>query len=196
MIRINLLPERRARKRRLVPESGVALVALVVIASLALGYLYGEWRNNQVRLQTAGINDKIREIRPKVAEVLALQARIDELRAKENLLRDLEAKEIPWAETLTDLAARTPSDAWLTSASVSVTSGAPRLTLQGAATSYTAVAQFMVNLGGSRFYSDVDLLGATAADVGTSSSRFVHAIQFGVFTTFRPVPAAALEVAR
>lgn len=194
MIRINLLPERRSRKRRLVPESGVALVALIVIGSLALGYLFGEWRNSQVRRQTDAINQKVRDIRPKVAEVLALQAKIDELRAKENLLRSLEAKEIPWAETLTDLAARTPGEAWLTSAAVAVTQGQTRLTLQGTAMSYTSVAQFMVNLGASRLYSDVDLLGAQGADVGTIPGRGVHTVQFGVATTFRPVAAITPEV--
>jgi Tfp pilus assembly protein PilN len=194
VIRINLLPERRARRRRLVPESGVALVALIVIGSLALGYLFGEWRNSQVRRQTDAINQKIRDIRPKVAEVLALQARIDELRAKENLLRSLEAKEIPWAETLTDLAARTPGEAWLTSASVAVSQGQTRLTMQGTAMSYTSVAQFMVNLGASRLYSDVDLLGAQGTDVSTLPNRGVHAVQFGVATTFRPVAAITPEV--
>jgi Tfp pilus assembly protein PilN len=194
VIRINLLPERRARTRRLVPESGVALVALIVVGSLAVGYLFGEWRNSQVRRQTDAINQKIKDIRPKVAEVLALQARIDALRAKENLLRSLEAKEIPWAETLTDLAARTPSDAWLTSAAVTAAQGQTHLTLAGTAMSYTSVAQFMVNLGASRFYSEVDLQGAQGTDVGTTPGRGFHAVQFGVSMTFRPVTAITSEV--
>jgi len=190
MIRINLLPERR-RRRRLIPESGVVSAVLLVIAALVGSYMYGDWQNHLVRVQTDEINRQITAIRPKVAEVLAIQGRIEELRAREDLLRSLEARQIPWSEMLVDLAERTPHDAWLANAAVSATSGTARLALSGAALSYNAVARFMTSLGGSRFYSDVDLQGAQSTTLGAA-----QIVQFGVYTTVRPGVTAGQEGAR
>ncbi len=190
MIRINLLPVRR-RRRRLIPESGVVGVVLVVIALLVGSYLYGAWQNHRVEAQTEEINRRLVAIRPKAAQVLALEAKIGELRAREELLRTLEARQLPWSEMLTDLAQRTPRDAWLASASVTG-AGTPRLSLQGSAMSYNAVARLMMNLAGSRFYSDVDLQGAS----GGGKVANTQVVQFGVFTTLRPVEPAAPETPR
>ncbi len=190
MIRINLLPEGR-RRRRLVPESGVISVVLLVIAALVGSYLHGAWQNRLVQAQTDEITRKTAEIRPKVAEVNALQVKIEDLRAREELLRTLETRQILWAEMLTDLAQRTPQDAWLAGASVTGSAGATRLTLTGSAMSYSSVARFMTNLAASRFYSDVDLQGAQIAR--TASTQIV---QFGLFTTVRPVQAVPRGGAR
>ncbi len=189
MIRINLLPARR-RRRRLVPESGVVGVLLLVIASLIVAYLVGAWENERVQAQTNAINRQLVAIRPKVAEVLRLETQIEQLRAKEDLLRFLEARQLPWPEMLVDLARRTPSDAWLSSASVSGT-GTPRLSLTGSATSYASVARFMTNMAASRFYSDVDLQGAQGNSVAST-----RVIAFGLYLTLRPVNAIRPEGAR
>ncbi len=190
MIRINLLPERR-RRRRLVPESGVVSAVLLVLAALVGSYLYGDWQNHLVRVQTDEINREITAIRPKVAEVLALQRQIEELRAREDLLRSLEARELPWSEMLVDLAQRTPRDAWLANAAISGAAGPTRLAVNGGALSYNSVARFMTSLAGSRFYSDVDLQTATSGTIGPA-----QVIQFGLITTIRPGVSAASEGAR
>ncbi len=179
MIRINLLPQRRRRRRRFAPESGVITVVLLVVAGLVLAYLYGEVRNTRVKVETDQINHEIEALRPKVAEILALEKQIEELRAKEELLKSLEAREIPWADILADLARRTPQDAWLSNASFAP-SQAAALYLQGSGFSYNAVARFMTNLAGSKFYSDITLSQAQKADI---NQRTV--IQFGIYATLR-----------
>jgi type IV pilus assembly protein PilN len=185
VIRINLLPQRRRRRRRFAPESGVVTVVLLVIAGLVLGYLYGEVRNTRVKVETDQINREIEAIRPKVAEILALEKQIEALRAKEELLKTLQAREIPWAEILADLAQRTPQDAWLSSASFAPSS-AGMLYLQGSGFSYNAVARFMTNIAGSRFFSDVDLSQAQRADINRRT-----VIQFGINATLRPIGVTA-----
>jgi Tfp pilus assembly protein PilN len=191
MIRINLLPQRR-RRRRLIPESGVVAVTLAVIGALVASYSYYGIRNHQVQAQTERINREIAAIQPTVAEVLALEAQIEDMRAKETLLRALEARQLPWAEMLTDLARRTPPDAWLASAAVTGSEGtATRLTLSGSAMSYNAVARFMINLAASPFYAEVDL---QAAQSNVSQSASV--VQFGLYTTVRPAQAAVQGGAR
>jgi Tfp pilus assembly protein PilN len=181
VIRINLLPQRR--RRRLVPESGVVMVAVFVIGALAGSYAWYGWRNRQVAAETAEINQKLVVTRRQVAEVLALEAKIDDLKARENLLQSLEAREVPWAEMLVDLAERTPRDAWLGSAAITQASGGLGLALSGSALSYTSVAHFMTALTGSRFYSDVDLQAAQRAALGETP-----VIQFGLSLNLRPLP--------
>lgn len=183
MIRINLLPQRR--RRRLIPESGVVLVALFVIGALAASYAWEAWRNREVAAQTADINRRLVVVRRQVAAVLALEAKVDELKARENLLQSLEAREVPWSEMLVDLAERTPRDTWLGTAAVAGSPGGGLgLSLQGSALSYTSVAHFMTTLAGSRFYSDVDLQGAQRSTVGTT-----QVVQFGLTLSMRPLPA-------
>lgn len=180
MIRINLLPERR--RRRLLPESGVVAVVLVTIGALIGAYSYGAWRNARIVTETNAINREITVIRPKAAEVLKLELKIEDLRGREALLRSLEGRAVPWAEMLTDLATRTPRDAWLSSAALQYERGAV-LNLQGSALSYDAVARFMTSLSASRFYSGVDLSSAQAA----TASSAQRVVQFGLSVNVRPV---------
>ncbi|HLW48964.1 MAG TPA: PilN domain-containing protein [bacterium] len=184
MIRINLLPQRH--RKAFLPESGVLTVAIVVIGVLVASYIWEVWRANQVVAQTAAINRKLVEVRRQVAEVLVLEAKIEDLRARESLLQSLEAREVPWSEMLVDLAGRTPHDAWLASASVSpAQAGGLSLTLNGSALSYDAVARFMTTLTGSPFYSDADLSSAQRTLLGTSPI-----VQFGLTLKMRPLPAS------
>jgi Tfp pilus assembly protein PilN len=183
VIRINLLPRRR--RRRLIPESGVVVVALLVIGALAASYAWETWRNRRVEAETAAINQKLVVVRRQVAEVLALEAKIDDLKARENLLQSLEAREVPWPEMLADLAERTPRDAWLGNAAVGGTSSAAGLSvsLSGSALSYTAVANFMTTLTASPYYNDVDLQTAQRATRDTTP-----VVQFGLTLSMRPLP--------
>jgi Tfp pilus assembly protein PilN len=191
MIRINLLPQRR--RRRFIPESGVVLVAVIVIAALALSYAWELWRNREMAAQAAELNRQLVIVRRQVSEVLALETQIEDLKAREGLLQSLEARQVPWSEMLVDLAERTPKDAWLSGASVAGGTSLS-LSLSGAALSYDAVARFMTTLGGSPFYSDVDLQSAQRGNLGTTS-----VVSFGLTLSMRPlpqvVPAAAVPPA-
>ena len=184
MIRINLLPRRR--RRRLLPEAGVVAVALLVIGALGASYAWETWRNRQVAAETEAINRKLVVTRRQVAEVLALEAKIDDLRARESLLQSLEAREVPWSEILVDLAARTPRDAWIGGAAVNPGQTGLGMSLQGSALSYTSVAHFMTSLTGSRFYNDVDLQAAQRSTLGAT-----QIVQFGLSLTMRPLPVLA-----
>lgn len=182
MIRINLLPQRR--RRRLLPESGVVAVALLVIGALGASYAWETWRNRRVADETAAIERKLVVTRRQVAEVLALEVKIDDLKARENLLASLEAREVPWSDLLVDLAARTPHDAWLGGAAVTPGPSGLGMNLQGSAMSYASVAHFMTALGGSPFYSAVDLQTAQRSTMGSGT----QIVQFALTLNMRPVP--------
>ena len=91
MIKVNLLPRQR-RRSLAVPEFGVVGVVGVVIGVLIAAYIYGKVQNGLVRAQVELINRQIADVRPKAAEVLTLEARIERLRAKEELLKSLECE--------------------------------------------------------------------------------------------------------
>jgi Tfp pilus assembly protein PilN len=183
MIRINLIPQRH--RKAVLPESGILAVALLVIGALVMSYLWEVWRNSQIVAQTAAINQKLVVVRRQVAEVLALEAKIEDLKARETLLQSLEAREVPWADMLVDLAGRTPHDAWLANAAVAPGSASGlALNLTGSALSYDAVARFMTTLTGSPFYADADLQSAQRTLVGTS-----QVVSFGLTLKMRPLPA-------
>jgi len=177
VIRINLFPARR--RRRLIPELGIFGAVLLVGVVLAGSYLYGTWRNNQVAAEISAINAETAALNLRVADVLLLESKIEDLRGREALLQTLEARAMPWADLLTDLAERTPHDVWLVNASASMVTGTT-LTLQGNALSFNAVADFMRSLGESPFYSGVSL--GTAQDAGEQA----QAVQFGLVLTLRP----------
>jgi Tfp pilus assembly protein PilN len=181
MIRINLLPQRH--RKTFLPESGVLTIALVVIGALVVAYFWEVWRNNQVIAQTASIDRKLVVVRRQVAGVLALDAKIEDLKARVSLLQSLEAREVPWADMLVDLAGRTPHDAWLASAAVVEGPSGTVLTLNGSTLSYDAVARFMRTLTGSPFYNDADLQLAQRTVLGTSPI-----VQFSLVLKMRPLP--------
>ncbi len=187
MIKINLLPRRR--RRRVIPEVGVVAVLAVVAGLLAASYAFYLWRNHQVAADVDRINHQVSLLAPKVAKELALEKQIEELRAKEGILKSIQARQIAWPDLLTDLAARTPQGVWLTSASIG--QSGQQFTLQGTAMSYSAVAGFMTNLAGSQFYSDVDLQAAQQSKLGQTA-----VVQFGLTLTMRPVQAAVQGVSR
>ena len=181
MIRINLLPRQR-RRTLAIPEFGVVGVIVVVIGVLIAAYVYGKVQNGLVRAQVELLNRQIADVRPKAAEVLTLEARIERLRAKEELLKSLEARQLAWPELLADLAPRTPRDSWLQSASF--TPSPLKLILGGTAFSYDSVARYMRNLQSSPYYGEVDLNAAAE-----SQSVGHTLVIFSLVVTVRPTPA-------
>ena len=90
MIRINLLPRERVRRPAVAPRLLVGLAFVVVAAALVLATLALNLPNARVRGEIDDVNARIEELKPKVAEVEALQRQIAEARRKEQLLRQLE----------------------------------------------------------------------------------------------------------
>jgi len=154
MIRINLLPRERVRRPAVAPRLLVGLAFVVVAAALVLATLALNLRNARVRGEIDDVNARIEELKPKVAEVEALQRQIAEARRKEQLLRQLEGLRIPWDNVLNELRKIIPADVWLIRIEAK---GDGNLTFNGFGMSYEAVARFMVNLDASPPFQDSDL---------------------------------------
>lgn len=155
MIRINLLPRERARRRPVGPTTLVTVLVVVVIVGLVAYTISLSNRNAALRNEVRQINQKIEDLRPKLARVEELQRQIDAAQKKEQLLKNLEASRVPWDRVLEELRTVMPQDAWLVAVELK---DAGDLVFNGYALSYEAVARFMVSLESSKLFKDIEML--------------------------------------
>jgi Tfp pilus assembly protein PilN len=154
MIRINLLPRERVRRPAVAPRLLVALALVAVLVAVAAATVVLNARIAGLKGELEEVTREIEQLKPRVAEVEALQRQIAEARRKEQLLRQLEALRIPWDEILIELRRIVPADVWLIRVEARP-DGA--LTFNGFGLSYEAVARFMVNLDASPMFEGADL---------------------------------------
>lgn len=174
MIRINLLPRERVRRKAVAPRALLLLLVGVLAFVVVLSTLYLNARNHRVEAELARVNREIEVLRPKVARVEELRRQIEIARRKEQLLKQLEAMRVNWDVVLEEVRTLMPRDVWLTQTELR-DGGA--LTFNGYAMSYEAVARFMVNLEGSEMFHNADMTVSQRQRIG---SRDV--INFSVVT--------------
>lgn len=155
MIRINLLPRERARRRGVRPTTLVTVLIVVVVAGMVASTTYLNRRNAGVRAELDQVNAKIRVIQEQVQRVEELRRQIEAARRKEQLLKSLEASRVPWDRVLEELRTVMPQDIWLVQVELK---DAGDLVFNGYGMSYEAVARFMVSLESSKLFNNVDML--------------------------------------
>lgn len=155
MIRINLLPQERAGRRRIaVPKGMVLLIPAAIVVLVAGSTVLLSQRNARVSNDLARVNREIEVLKPTVQRVEDLRREIDTARRKEQLLRQLEAMRVPWDTVLEEVRTVMPKDVWLTGAEVD---DVGKLSFTGFGLTYEAVARFMVSLEGSEMFTDADM---------------------------------------
>lgn len=155
MIRINLLPRERARRRGVGPTTLVTVLVVVVIGGIVAYTTVLNNRNARLRAQVNEVNQQIEDQRLRVARVEELQRQIEAARRKEQLLKSLEASRVPWDRVLEELRTVMPQDVWLVQVELKDSGD---LVFNGYGMSYEAVARFMVSLESSKLFNSVDLL--------------------------------------
>jgi len=163
MIRINLLPRERVQRRPL-GTPVLFVVILAVLLPIVIGAtLWMDARNRALERQVADVNQKISEIRPRVARVEELRRQLELARRKSDLLKNLEAARVPWDMILEELRTVLPQDVWLTQ--IELQDGGA-MTFNGFGISYTSVARFMVSLEGSELFRNIDMLSSQTQTIG------------------------------
>lgn len=156
MIRINLLPFRIARKKENIRRQ----ISVYVLSVVCLGLLMGFFFLNLNR-QVAALEDEKTEKKRELAtyaettrKIKALKKKIAQIRAKLNVIKDLERKKKGPVLLLDELAMAVPKDKlWLTS----LDEKKGTLTLKGTAMDNDTVALFMTNLEQAKHILSVDL---------------------------------------
>ncbi len=154
MIRINLLPRERVRRRPLALRLLVVVVAGAALAALVVATIALNVRNTRVRNEIAERRDKIAVLRPQVERVEALRKQIESARRKALLLKKLEDARVRWDTVLEEVRTLIPKDAWLARLTAADDGS---FVVDGYATSYESVARWMVSLKASKMFTGVEL---------------------------------------
>lgn len=168
MPRINLIPWRETERKRKRQEFGVgalgALVAAGAIAFLVNLQMGAAIDNQNERNQY--LNDEIAQLDKQITEILALEQQKQRLRARIQVIEQLERSRPEIVHVFDQLVRTIPDGVNLTSLKQSDR----KLQLKGLAQSSTRVASYMRNIDASEWLTDpaLDILETKGATDGSS----------------------------
>ncbi len=169
MIRINLLPVKQAaqaeRQRQEVTRAGLALALLVVLGTAIRIQQGRELAATDSRI--AQTEEALKALDSQVRDVNDLDSKKKALDAKLKVISDLGRKRVGPVGVMTDLAKATPDRVWLTD----FTEAGGGATITGQAVDNQIVAEFLRNLSGSPYFTNVDLVETTQDQVGDIKLR-------------------------
>lgn len=155
MIRINLLPVKAAQKKEKLKGQLFVLVLVLILTGALCGFAY-MYQLNRIQAAQAEIDQKrfeISKLMKTIGEVNQFKKRQQELRAKLDVLEQLEEARSGPVHVLDELYKALPEKLWLTSFSES--GGNARI--EGVGLNEETVAMFMRNLDNSEYFSNVEL---------------------------------------
>ena len=155
MIRINLLPVRAAQKKERL-RSQLTILILSVIGTFAVCVLV--WvslsgKVDDVQAEIRAKNAEIARLKKTIGEVDQFKKLQTELRGKLDILAKLKSNRSGPVRLLDELSKLIPEKVWITAFTES--SGA--ISITGAGLTEESVADFMRELEGSAYYSNVEL---------------------------------------
>lgn len=166
MIRINLLGAREPSAGAIdlapsAPSEKKGLIVAVLIFGAALGvcgYFYLSAKN-----AIGALDEEINQLQQEKARLQAIIARVNEfekklqeLEKREQLIETLKREREGPVRMLDDLSADLPDFVWLTS----LTQGANSVTVNGMASSYVSIADYIQRLEASDIFQNVELIDA------------------------------------
>jgi type IV pilus assembly protein PilN len=156
MIRINLLPFRAAKRKENIKRQ-ITLFALIVflaLAAISYGSIQLYSKVSALQAQKSGLKKDLANYDKTLKEIDRLKKQIKEIRAKLNVIQDLEKKKTGPVKLLDEVALAVPKDKmWLRR----FNENKGRLTLEGTAMDNETVALFMTNLEKAGQIRSVDL---------------------------------------
>lgn len=176
MPRINLIPWREAERKRKRQEFGVgALGALVAAAAIAflVNLQMGAAIDNQNE-RNQYLNDEIAKLDKQITEILALEQQKLRLRARIQVIEQLERSRPEIVHVFDQLVRTIPDGVNLTG----LKQTDRKLQLKGLAQSSTRVASYMRNIDGSEWLTDPSLDILETKGSGDTGSEFtLNALQ-------------------
>jgi type IV pilus assembly protein PilN len=170
MPRINLIPWREAERKRKRQEFGVgALGALVAAGAIAflVSLQMGAAINNQ-NARNQYLNEEIAKLDKQITEILALEQQKQRLRARIQVIEQLERSRPEIVHVFDQLVRTIPDGVNLTS----IKQSDRKLTLKGLAQSSTRVASYMRNIDSSEWLMDPSLEILETKNSTDGSSEF------------------------
>lgn len=176
MPRINLIPWREAERKRRRQEFGVGAVGALMLAGVIAFAM--NWQMQSTIDHQNGrnqyLNDEIADLDKQIAEILDLEQRRDRLRARIEVIEQLELSRPEIVHVFDQLVRTIPDGIYLTA----VKQTDRKLQVKGLAQSSTRVASYMRNIDSSEWLADpaLDILETKGA--GDTGSEFtLNAVQ-------------------
>jgi len=169
MIRINLLPYRPARQKRLIIEhlSWFFGVILAVSALLFMANVYANSQLTDLQDEFSQLRSQNTVLMKKIGKIKDLDRLRVDVEKKLALVDTLQESRFETLSMLNELAAVIPANVWLSS----IEDNAGQLKFTGFGESNKAVANFMRGLDQSPFFSDISLQVIERKNIGGAPVR-------------------------
>jgi len=167
MIRINLLPAKRKKKATEFPVHFIPGI-VVTIAAVVLMIVYYVYLNNQISAIKADKADKeqrLVEIKEKIKEVENYEKDNEVFRDKNKAIEELKAKQAAPLILLDEVSSMLPKGVWLTS----LTDSGGAINITGVAFTNPDLVNYVQNLKGSKYMTDVKLIESRQAKIEQST---------------------------
>jgi type IV pilus assembly protein PilN len=167
MIRINLLPrdEMPAQSRMTLPNVGnFAPLALVLVAAVGIAgaHLYQSQQITALEEVIAEEEAETRRLAPEIAKIKRLNQQRKDLNDRLDVITRLDSDRYFRVHLMDELNRSMPEHMWLTRFE---DVGGDRYALEGVTFSNFLVSDFLQNVGGSPYFSAVDLLVAEKGEI-------------------------------
>jgi type IV pilus assembly protein PilN len=165
MIRINLLPLKEAELSagRRNQASLVALGATFALLIMIVPYMNQSRQMAAIEADKELLQEEINRYNIQVKEVIQLEQLRKDVRAKLQVVRDLNDKRVGPARVMRDLSLATPDNLWL----LDFNEGNGSATLTGMALDNETIARFMRQLSASTYFVGVDLVETSRREAET-----------------------------
>jgi type IV pilus assembly protein PilN len=169
MPRINLLPWREEARRERQKQFAIQLGGAAILGGLMLFYGHttvGGWIDHQQQRNNR-LQDEIRQLEVKIAEIEDLQDTKDRLLARMRIIEELQKSRPNGVRLFDDLVRTLPSGVYLRE----LTQSGANLTIRGVAESQARVAAYMRAIDGADWLGDPDLQSIESRDQRTGEGR-------------------------
>ena len=186
MIKINLLGKER-------PEPGAAaagrqnrtallfsLIAVATLIGLVWWYMHLQGQIDKLEADKAAALEEKKRLEAVIKEVEGYEAQKKALETKVKVIEELKKNQTGPVHMLDEISKNLPDFLWLEKMTQQGTSG---LRLEGKATSYNAIADFITNLDRSGYFVNIGVVSANR--IGDARELY----QYAISATFRAVPA-------
>lgn len=170
MPRINLVPWREAERKRRRQEFGVGIAGALVLAgviALAVNWQMGAALDKQNE-RNQYLKDEIARLDKQITEILALEQQKESLRARIQVIEQLERSRPEIVHVFDQLVRTIPDGVYLTG----VKQTNRKLQIKGVAQSSTRVASYMRNIDASEWLADPALTILETKGSGDAGSEF------------------------
>ncbi len=170
MIRINLLPVKRRKKIQRVPPYIIhaAIILTVTILVLVFFTFYLSSKVSGLKDQVAVKEARLGELQEKLKDVENFEKDNESYRRKSEIIEKLRKNQDVPMKLLEETSARLPKGVWLTSL---VDKGGV-VNIQGFAFSNSNLVEYIQNLKGSKYLTDVELLESRQKTMGDVASLY------------------------